>query len=230
MQRRLGFIEMLDKRDDAALVAEHLLFFFALIFEGDCQSLIEERQLSKTLGQHVEAELQDFENLTVRLEGDFRSTFFGLAGCGKRGRRFAALILLFKDLAVLPDFQLQPFGERIHHRDAHAMKAARHRIGALFELPAGVQHGQGHLGGGLLLRGMHAGRNTAAIVDHDHAAVDMQRDLDRLAEAGHVFVDAIVDDFIDQMVKAFEPVLPMYIAGRLRTASSPSRTLIWSAL
>jgi hypothetical protein len=51
---------------------------------------------------------------------------------------------------------------------------------------------------------MHAGRNAATIVDHDHAAVDLQRNLNRLAEARHMFVDAIINDLIDQMVEAFD--------------------------
>ena len=51
---------------------------------------------------------------------------------------------------------------------------------------------------------MHAGRNTAAVVDHNDAAVDLERDLDGLAEARHMFVDAVIDDLVDQMVKAFD--------------------------
>src|SRR5919106_1300259 len=124
MQRCLRLIKVLNKRDDAALVAEDLLFFFSLIFEGDRQSLIEERQLAQPLSQGIEAELQDFENLTVRLERDLRSALLRLTGRGERSQWFATLILLLEHLTVLPDFQLQPFGECIHHRDANAMKTA----------------------------------------------------------------------------------------------------------
>ena len=42
------------------------------------------------------------------------------------------------------------------------------------------------------------------------------------------FVDRIVDDFVDEVVQSVGPVEPIYMAGRLRTASSPSKTLIGS--
>ena len=49
---------------------------------------------------------------------------------------------------------------------------------------------------------MHARRNAAAIVRHRHAAVDFQRDLDRLSIPGHVFIDAVIHDLIHEMVQA----------------------------
>jgi hypothetical protein len=57
----------------------------------------------------------------------------------------------------------------------------------------------------------------------------VNRDVDLIAEAGQRLVDRVVDDFVDEVVQSRRPVEPMYIAGRLRTASRPSRTLILSA-
>jgi hypothetical protein len=71
---------------------------------------------------------------------------------------------------------------------------------------------------------MHPGWNPATVIDDSDTVVDMDRDLDRLTKAGHVLVHAIVDDFVDEMMQTIDPVLPMYIAGRFRTASSPSST------
>ena len=51
---------------------------------------------------------------------------------------------------------------------------------------------------------MHPGWNAAAVVDDRDAVVDVDRDLDRLAEAGHVFVDTVVDDFIDEVMEAVD--------------------------
>ena len=55
------------------------------------------------------------------------------------------------------------------------------------------------------------------------------RDVDLVAEPGQRFVDRVVDDLVDEMMQPGGPVDPMYMAGRLRTASRPSRTLILSA-
>ena len=51
---------------------------------------------------------------------------------------------------------------------------------------------------------MHAGRNPATVIDDRDTPVDMDRDLDRLAEAGHVLVHAVVDDFVDEMVQTID--------------------------
>jgi hypothetical protein len=57
----------------------------------------------------------------------------------------------------------------------------------------------------------------------------VDRDVDLIAEARERLVDRVVDDLVDQVMQAGAPVEPMYMAGRLRTASRPSRTLILSA-
>jgi len=51
-------------------------------------------------------------------------------------------------------------------------------------------------------------------------------DTDFCAIARQRFVDGIIDDFVDEVMQAISPVEPMYIAGRKRTASRPSSTLI----
>ncbi len=115
VERGLGFVEVIDEGDDAALVMKDLLFLFPVVLERDRQPLVEEGQFAEPLGQHVEAELQRLENLTVRLEADLRAAAFGLSGDGQRSLGLATFIPLFEDLAVLPDFQLQPFRQGIHH-------------------------------------------------------------------------------------------------------------------
>lgn len=81
------------------------------------------------------------------------------------------------------------------------MESARHRVRALLELAARVQHGQRHFGRRLFLCGVHAGGNAASVVHHGDAAVDVDRHLDGFAEPGHVFVDAVIDDFVDEVMQ-----------------------------
>ena len=45
-------------------------------------------------------------------------------------------------------------------------------------------------------------RNAAAVVDHRHGIIDVQRDVDLIAVAGQRFVDRIVDDLVDQVMEA----------------------------
>jgi len=58
----------------------------------------------------------------------------------------------------------------------------------------------------------------------------VNRDFNLGRETRQRFVHRVVDNFIHQMVQPRSPVDPMYIAGRLRTASIPPSTLIESAL
>jgi hypothetical protein len=78
--------------------------------------------------------------------------------------------------------------------------------------------------------GVDVGRDAAAVVLDRHGAVGVQLYEDPVAMAGERFVDGIVRDLEHHVVEA-EPssVSPMYMPGRLRTASRPLRTLMLSA-
>ena len=127
----------------------------------------------------------------ARLAGDFELCFGNAAGVG-----------LLPDFAVAPNFQLQPIGKRVHHRDAHAVQAAGNFVGVAVEFSAGVQHRHHHFGGGLFFGGVHVHGNAAAVVDHGDAVVVVHDDVDLVAIAGHGFVDGVVHDFPDQMMQA----------------------------
>ena len=217
MEGRLGSVQMLHKGHDAALVPEALFLFLPLtgIPERDAQPLVEEGQLAQTLRQDVETEVDRFEDLPVWLEHDLRATFPGLARDLQGLGRLASLIPLLEDLAVLPDFELQPLGERIHHGNPDTVQSAGNRVGPLFELAPGVQHRQGHLGGRLLLGRMHAGRDAPPVIDHHHASIDLDRHVDRFAEPGHVLVHAVVDHFVDEVMEAVGSRAPDVHGGAL---------------
>ena len=44
--------------------------------------------------------------------------------------------------------------------------------------------------------------NAAAVVDHRHRAIDVNGDVDLIAEPGEGLIDGVVDDLVDQMVQA----------------------------
>ena len=73
---------------------------------------------------------------------------------------------------------------------------------------------------------VHAGRNPAAVVDHRDRIVFVNGDVDLGAMPGQRLIHGVVDHFVDQVMQPSSPVEPMYIAGRRRTASRPSRTLM----
>ena len=136
----------------------------ALVVERDGHAGVEKRELSQTLRQRVEAELDDLEHLGVGLERDLGAAALRRPGDQQVALRRAALVRLLKHLLVAPDFQLEALGQRVDHRHADAVKAARDLVAVVVELAAGVQHGQRHFRRRPAAC-MHVGRNAATVVD-----------------------------------------------------------------
>ena len=119
------------------------------------------------------------------------------------------------------------FRQRVHAAHADAVQAARNFVALGIELAAGVQLGHHHLRRRDAFFLVHVHWNAAAVVDHGYGIVDVDGDVDscrsnrpglrppncpRLRRPGDAGPFSLVE--------------PMYIAGRRRTASRPSSTLM----
>ena len=80
------------------------------------------------------------------------------------------------------------------------MKAARDLVAVVVEFPAGMQHRQRDFSGRLPAR-MEIDRDAAAVVDDRDGVVDVDGDVDLVAEPGERLVDRVVDDLVDEMVQ-----------------------------
>ena len=136
------------------------------------------------------------------MKRDFRAGLFRLAGSFQLRGRVALFVRLFPHFAIAPDFQIEPVGKRVDHRNAHAVQPARNFVGVAIEFSARVQHGHDNFRGRLLLRGVHVDGNAAAVVGDGDAVVVVHHDVDLVAVARHRFVDGVVDHFPDEMVQA----------------------------
>jgi hypothetical protein len=65
-----------------------------------------------------------------------------------------------------------------------------------------MEFGKHHLNGRYLLGLVNADGDTAAVVFDTDAAVTVNDHTDQITIAGHGFVDAVVNHFVDQMVQA----------------------------
>ena len=110
-------------------------------------------------------------------------------------------VFLLEDLAVPPDFEVELLRERVHHRHANAVEAARYFVAVVVELPAGVQHREHDFGRGPAARVL-IGRNAAAVVDDRNRPIDVDRDVHLIAEAGQRLVDRVVHDLVDEVVQS----------------------------
>ena len=110
-------------------------------------------------------------------------------------------------MAVAADLEVKRLGERVDDRDADAVQAAGDLVAAALaaELAAGVEHREHDLGGRPLLLRVLVDRDAAAVVDDGDRLVGVDRDRDLVAVAGERLVDGVVDDLVDQVVKAARP-------------------------
>ena len=128
-------------------------------------------------------------------------------------------------VAVAVDLDVEPGGQRVDHGGADAVQTAGGGVGAAAELAAGVQLGHHDLDAGQAGLGLDVDRDAAAVVPDLDRAVVVQ-DAPRCGRSSPPRASSTELSMISQRqcIRPRLSVDPMYMPGRLRTASSPSRT------
>ncbi len=203
-QRVLGAIEVAHESAQAPLVT-HLLELrldAAIVRQQDAHARIQERKLAQAMLERRIVELDHGEGLAARHEGDARA---GLGGrvADRLERRLRHPVGEAHEmlLAVAPDGEIELGGERIDDRDADAMQAARHLVGVLVELSAGMELRHDDFGGRDAFAFVDLGRDAAPIVLDSDRAVGVQGDGDLVAEARERLVDRVVHDLVDHVMQ-----------------------------
>lgn len=106
-------------------------------------------------------------------------------------------------IPVLEHFHFQPLGKRVDDGQPHAVQPARNLISPAAEFAARVELGQHDFDRGDLLRMVHGGRDSPAVVRHRTGAVRVQRHDDGIAVTGKRLVDGIVDDLLHEVMQPF---------------------------
>ena len=196
---------MLDVIDQAALVLEPLGFRVVGPFTGqtDLQTPVEEGHLSHPGLHHLIGELGGLlEDLGGGIEGDRGTGALGRLDLGQFGLGLAVGELLTPEGTFADHLDFEFGGQRIDHRDADAVEAAGHRVGAVAELAAGVQGGEHGREGREFGLGVLVDGNAPSVVLDRYPAVLAQRHIDAGAVAGHRLVDRVVHDLPDQVMEA----------------------------
>ena len=107
---------------------------------------------------------------------------------------------------------------------AHAVQAAGDLVTAAAELAAGVQDGIYDFERGLAGLLLDIYRDAAAVIRDAYHVARLNRHFYMRAVSGQRLVYGVVDYLIYQMVQPEALVEPMYMPGRIRTASRPSST------
>ena len=100
------------------------------------------------------------------------------------------------------DHELQLLRQGIHHRDTDTVETAGNLVRVVVELTPGVEDRHDHFRRRTSLFRVHAHRNAAPIVGHRHGLVRVDGNGDFLAESRQSFVDRVVDDLENHVVKS----------------------------
>jgi len=216
VQHRLAAVQVPDELRDAAKVKEFVVLhrIDALVAQVDLQALVQERQLAQPLRQRVVVIGGFHHDGGIRLERNARAGLAaGFARPHQRTFGMAAGKLHLPGIALAPDLQFQPLGERVHAAYADAVQATRYFVALGIELAAGVQFGHHHFRRRDAFL-VHIHRDAAAVIRHRYGIVDMNDHVDLRAIAGQGLIDGVVHHLVNQ-------VMQPHLTGRADIHSRP---------
>jgi hypothetical protein len=118
------------------------------------------------------------------------------------------------DVAIPSDFDFEGFRNGINAFRADAVETTGNLISALTEFTAGVEVCHDEFEGRDLVFGMDIDGDTAAIVLDGTGAIEVEGDGNIFAMTGEGFIDGIIDDFENAMMKAaFESIADVHIGA-----------------
>jgi hypothetical protein len=137
-----------------------------------------------------------------------------------------------KFFAIAANGQAQPLRQRIDAGNTDAVQTAGNLVGVLVEFAAGMQFGQRDFGrralGSCLSSILIAGRNAAPVVGDADRVVGMNGDDDIVTMPGQASSIELSTTSNTRWCRPVpSEVSPMYMPGRLRTASSLRGSGCW---
>ncbi len=207
-QRVFGPIQPGDKFTQPTFVTEVFGLRGPFVCQPQPNTWIQEGQFLQSLLQSVKDKLRIREDFSIGLEGHPGAGF----GRGSKPPQLTgdqpARELHLPHVAFATDFDFQPLAECVHSLDTDPVQPP----GSLgiaplsVELSTGVSTGEHDFQSGLISLVRHrTNRNPATFVEARHAAVQIDLDGNQFAIATECFVDAVVDNFIDQVVQTAWP-------------------------
>src|SRR6476620_6496233 len=198
-------VDVAHERDDTALEVEGHLLIITLVAQRQPEPLGQVGSLAEPLHKCVVVVLEARdEDRGVGQESGRRAALVLARRSDHLDRRVgnAALVGLLVDLAVAPNLDLHPVGERVDDGRADAMETARDLVSAAAELASAVEDGHDYFEGRFVHLRMLVDRDTAPVVDDRHDAVGADGAEDVIAVAAERLVNRVVDDLADQVMQA----------------------------
>ncbi len=136
---------------------------------------------------------------------DLGAALLAGAGLAQLADGLAAAEVHLPGVAVAPDLDVELLREGVDATDADAVEAAGDLVVGGIEFAAGMELGEHDLDGGhhfAVADRHHVDGDAAAVVNDGDGVVDVDDDIDLLRVAGEGLIDGVIDDFIDEVMKA----------------------------
>ncbi|RMU60039.1 hypothetical protein ALP25_05494 [Pseudomonas syringae pv. syringae] len=172
------------------------------VFEADQQTRAQNRLGLEHMLETADRKLRCIEIL--RIGGEINAGPGVALANGADDRQFGGLVAVSEGHFIFVAITLDPHpnlsGQRVDHGNAHAVQAAGELIVLVGKLAACVKLGEDQLDAGHAFFRVDVHRHAAAVVGDFERIVGMKDDLYRTRVPGQGFVDAVVDDFLSQVV------------------------------
>jgi hypothetical protein len=148
------------------------------------------------------------EDRRIRFEFDDGPPVFGGPDLAYAVLGFAAAVFLFINGAVPSNFGAQVGAQGVDTRHTDPVQSPRNFVGVLIKFSTGMKDGHNDFQGGAFFFGVQIGGDTAAVVLDPDPVAFQDTDLNQVAMTGQGFIDRVIDDFVYQVVQAFDPDVP----------------------
>ena len=228
-ERFLVAVEIGDECAYAARILELLLRGLPLVRKDYINAVVEKGYLPHPLDQYLIAEIDRFEKLRVRPEVDLCPRLRRIADHLKIGDLLAPFVALRVDLASPAHLRFEVFGKGVDDRQADAVQARREFIAVLVELAARMELRKHYLQGRHVVA-VQASTGIPLPLSSTETLLSLWIVTEILSQwPSRASSTLLSTSSYTRWWSPSTPVLPMYIDGTFRTASSPSSIFMLSA-
>ena len=180
-----------------------LFIFYTKVGQSDLDACIQIGQLAHTGSKNLVVVNGFREDRVIRPELLTCTCNIACSDFLYRIQRMSAFIFLLIDFSVTENLRSHVCGQGVHTRYTYTVQTSGYFVRSLIELTAGMQYGHDNFQGWLLLFFVKINRNTTSVILYSDGIIFVDGYFNVVAIAGECFVDRVIHNFINQVVKSF---------------------------
>ena len=208
VKRRIAPVQIFHKRNQPSLVLQFLFNIRAFILKGNLDAFIQKSQFSETAQQNIKIKRDNGKYFRVCGKVNLGSPFVCCPPNLKLAGLFSLCVSLIINFAFRIDFQFNEDRQSVDDRNTNAMKPSGNLIGTVVKFSAGMKFCHDDFDSRNIFLFVNSDRNASAIIFNADAVIQVNDYLDIIAISGHGFIDAVIYNLVDQMMKPFNIHVP----------------------